>query len=90
MTSLLGTRNNHDASTNGMVRVGMPTGASRVFKAPCTNTVKITLGPKGRNVVLEKKFGAPLITNDTLIKYNNLYLNLNYYSIMNYIFQGTS
>ena len=28
------------------------------------NTVKITLGPKGRNVVLEKKFGAPLITND--------------------------
>ncbi len=29
-----------------------------------TNTVKITLGPKGRNVVLEKKFGAPLITND--------------------------
>ncbi len=28
------------------------------------NTVKITLGPKGRNVLLEKKFGAPLITND--------------------------
>lgn len=28
------------------------------------DTVKITLGPKGRNVVLEKKFGAPLITND--------------------------
>ena len=28
------------------------------------NTVKITLGPKGRNVVLEKKYGAPLITND--------------------------
>lgn len=28
------------------------------------NTVKITLGPKGRNVVLEKKFGAPVITND--------------------------
>ena len=28
------------------------------------NTVKITLGPKGRNVVLERKFGAPLITND--------------------------
>nr|MDD6335903.1 TCP-1/cpn60 chaperonin family protein [bacterium] len=27
-------------------------------------TVKITLGPKGRNVVLDKKFGAPLITND--------------------------
>ncbi len=28
------------------------------------NTVKITLGPKGRNVVLDKKFGAPLIAND--------------------------
>ena len=29
-----------------------------------TDTVKITLGPKGRNVVLDKKFGTPLITND--------------------------
>ena len=29
-----------------------------------SDTVKITLGPKGRNVVLDKKFGAPLITND--------------------------
>ncbi|MBP1920161.1 chaperonin GroEL [Youngiibacter multivorans] len=28
------------------------------------NTVKVTLGPKGRNVILEKKFGSPLITND--------------------------
>src|SRR5947208_14248680 len=28
------------------------------------NVVKITLGPKGRNVVLEKKWGAPTITND--------------------------
>ena len=28
------------------------------------DTVKITLGPKGRNVVLDKKIGAPLITND--------------------------
>ena len=28
------------------------------------NTVKVTLGPKGRNVVIDKKFGAPLITND--------------------------
>ena len=28
------------------------------------NTVKITLGPKGRNVVLDKKFGSPMITND--------------------------
>jgi len=28
------------------------------------NTVKLTLGPSGRNVVLEKKFGAPQIVND--------------------------
>ncbi len=28
------------------------------------NTVKVTLGPKGRNVVLDKKYGSPLITND--------------------------
>ena len=28
------------------------------------DTVKITLGPKGRNVVLDKKYGSPLITND--------------------------
>ena len=28
------------------------------------NTVKVTLGPKGRNVVLARKFGAPLVTND--------------------------
>ena len=28
------------------------------------NTVKITLGPKGRNVVLDKTYGTPLITND--------------------------
>ena len=28
------------------------------------NTVKVTLGPKGRNVLLERSFGAPLITND--------------------------
>ena len=28
------------------------------------DTVKVTLGPKGRNVVLDRGFGAPLITND--------------------------
>ena len=28
------------------------------------DAVKVTLGPKGRNVVLEKSFGSPLITND--------------------------
>ena len=37
------------------------------------DTVKITLGPKGRNVVLDKKYGAPLITNDgvTIAKRSN-------------------
>jgi chaperonin GroEL len=30
------------------------------------DTVKITLGPKGRNVVLDKKFGSPVITNGRL------------------------
>ena len=28
------------------------------------NAVKVTLGPKGRNVVLDKKYGSPLITNE--------------------------
>ena len=28
------------------------------------DTVRVTIGPKGRNVVLDKQFGAPLITND--------------------------
>ena len=32
------------------------------------DTVKITLGPKGRNVVLDKSYGAPLITNDGVLK----------------------
>ena len=31
---------------------------------PLADTVKVTIGPKGRNVVLDKKYGAPLITND--------------------------
>ena len=31
------------------------------------DTVKITLGPKGRNVVLDKKYGAPLITNASVL-----------------------
>ena len=38
------------------------------------DTVRVTLGPKGRNVVLDKSFGAPLITNDgvQLPKISNL------------------
>lgn len=40
-------------------RKSMQTGVNKL-----ADTVKVTLGPKGRNVVLDKKFGAPLITND--------------------------
>ena len=40
-------------------RKGMEAGINKL-----SNTVKVTIGPKGRNVVLDKKFGAPLITND--------------------------
>ena len=42
------------------------------------NTVKVTLGPKGRNVVLDRGFGAPLITNDgvTIAKEISLKINL--------------
>ncbi len=31
------------------------------------DTVKVTIGPKGRNVVLDKKYGAPLITHDGVL-----------------------
>jgi len=45
------------------------------------NTVKVTLGPKGRNVILDKKFGTPLITNDGVtiareIELEDLYENM--------------
>src|SRR5690625_5925014 len=40
-------------------RRGMERGLNQL-----ADTVKVTLGPKGRNVVLEKKWGAPTITND--------------------------
>jgi chaperonin GroEL len=45
------------------------------------NTVKVTLGPKGRNVVLDKKFGAPTVTNDGVtiakeIELENSYENM--------------
>ena len=40
-------------------RRGMEAGINKL-----SDVVKITLGPKGRNVVLEKAYGAPLITND--------------------------
>lgn len=41
------------------VRRSMQAGVDKL-----ANTVKVTLGPKGRNVILDKKFGSPLITND--------------------------
>ena len=46
-------------SAGDEARRSLATGIDKV-----ADTVKITLGPKGRNVVLDKKFGAPLITND--------------------------
>ena len=43
-------------------------GCPRPFEAKVldelANAVKVTLGPKGRNVIIEKKFGAPHITKD--------------------------
>ncbi|MDD7764666.1 MAG: chaperonin GroEL [Peptoniphilaceae bacterium] len=44
---------------NEDARKGMEAGINKL-----SNAVKVTLGPKGRNVVLDKKFGSPLITND--------------------------
>ena len=44
---------------NEEARRGLQSGVDKL-----ANTVKVTLGPKGRNVVLEKKWGAPTITND--------------------------
>ena len=44
---------------NEEARKGMEAGINKL-----SDTVKVTLGPKGRNVVLDKKFGSPLITND--------------------------
>ena len=44
---------------NTDVRAAMKEGADAL-----ANAVKVTLGPKGRNVVIDKKFGAPQITKD--------------------------
>ncbi|NNG26678.1 MAG: chaperonin GroEL, partial [Ignavibacteriaceae bacterium] len=40
-------------------RSGIKSGVDKL-----ANAVKVTLGPKGRNVILEKKFGAPTVTKD--------------------------
>ena len=39
-----------------------------------SNAVKVTLGPKGRNVIIDKKFGAPQITKDGAVSYTHLTL----------------
>src|SRR5476651_1423209 len=44
---------------DAQARRGLEAGVNKL-----ADTVKVTLGPKGRNVVIEKKFGAPTITND--------------------------
>ena len=44
---------------NEVARKGLEAGVNKL-----ADVVKVTLGPKGRNVVLEKKWGAPTITND--------------------------
>ncbi|AIZ36690.1 chaperonin GroEL [Parvimonas micra] len=61
---------------NEEARKGMEAGINKL-----SNTVKVTLGPKGRNVVLDKKFGSPLITNDGVtiareIELEDLYENM--------------
>lgn len=48
-----------DIKFGAEARAALETGVDKL-----ANTVKVTLGPKGRNVVLDKSFGAPLITND--------------------------
>lgn len=48
-----------DIKYGAEVRAALETGVNKL-----ADTVKVTLGPKGRNVVLDKSFGAPLITND--------------------------
>ena len=48
-----------DLRFNEEARRGLEAGVNKL-----ADTVKVTLGPKGRNVVLEKKWGAPTITND--------------------------
>ena len=44
---------------DSLARTGLKAGVDKL-----ANAVKVTLGPKGRNVILEKKFGAPTVTKD--------------------------
>ena len=48
-----------DIQFNTDARNGLKAGVDKL-----ANAVKVTLGPKGRNVVIEKKFGAPAVTKD--------------------------
>lgn len=64
MTSLPSLRNRRqnmakEIKFNSDARKGLEAGINKL-----ANTVKVTLGPKGRNVVLDKSYGSPLITND--------------------------
>lgn len=57
-------------------RKGLEAGVNKL-----ADTVKVTLGPKGRNVILDKKFGSPLITNDGVtiakeIEFSDAYENM--------------
>ena len=48
-----------EIKTGEEARVALQAGVDKL-----ADTVRVTLGPKGRNVVLDKQYGAPLITND--------------------------
>ena len=58
---------------NTDVRSKMKEGADQL-----ANAVKVTLGPKGRNVVIEKKFGAPQVTKDGVTVAKEVELNDKY------------
>ena len=57
---LFGGNNNGKGNCHGIeARKALEEGVNKL-----ANTVRVTIGPKGRNVVLDKSYGAPLITND--------------------------
>lgn len=62
-----------DIKYNENARNGLVAGIDKL-----ADTVKITLGPKGRNVVLDREFGAPLVTNDgvTIARTSNWKIHL--------------
>ena len=60
-------------------RSGMKAGIDKL-----ANAVKVTLGPKGRNVVLDKKFGAPTITKDGVTVAKEIELEEGVYMKLNF------